>query len=58
MADRLLKTLTNRYILHAFFWVCGVWSGVWFGVWCVVGVWCKNGILTTQNNTKQHRKTS
>ena len=39
MANRLLKTLTNRYILHAFFGcvVCGLVCGLVCGVWSVCG---------------------
>ena len=55
MANRLLKILTNHYILHTF-WVCGLGCGVRPNMWCMVGVWCKNSILTTQRNKVKMRE--
>ena len=56
MANRLLKILTNHYILHTF-WVCGLGCGVWSNMWCMVGVWCKNGILHHRKTSEKYGKT-
>ena len=56
MANRLLKILTNHYILHTF-WVCGLGCGVW-GVGCglICGVWSVCGVKMAFYTTERQAK--